>query len=1124
MENNMFEELLEMANEIVEGANNEEQISEEKSLEKGKANISTFLRNLSPLHYELLVHDMAVPLFGTLFDSETGALTPFGAVFAEDFSIISQDVPVYMSYFSKYSRAPSLNRLGEETMTPLSLFKFLQAIFESPGTLLPALQSEQPVLSSFIVIVFSNIRTLASKITFFDVYMEIKSIIDSVEAEDKTFITDIVEDALGEASLTSYIGRGTKYLSDEVRAYVIKETGATQQILDELQSKIGHTTNYLMFNTYLHQQANTYESTWTKSFSSTKEMFKDAEQNLISLSQKVGEMIAKSPPTGNIHFRIKVTWDQKFQNTQVSNSAFVEFTYLGYTIRASLSSGYAEFALPFYDKPQDISGTIYYISEKRKDTPFQVADANAYRVLYTFLISGVSKDYTKTEKFKKHGKLISILCGEVNIGAIIMKSDGVPINQSQISDDSVDLYVLLDYMTTKLVIDWTRTSGRMSLVPPQDFFIAIIDYSMRHAIPATTVFVLILRKLYEGWCDAESYLNAFTVLFMVTRNAIELCKSTETVKDTFNGIVNDMQKKVPLELYNRLKNPVRYEKSSLMSLLTLTGLIVDSDFRTLLDKFLKEAKSYFVKSIFVTLKPVESDSPTTDEAMVLWEYVKGYKRNTRNSTASTGSIEGLNDPKNFTFSVTGLADSMSIISQRSKFVKTYYENNVVPADFRTISGDTELFQTLSIYLVKVFLKLPIQLNDKALFKFVLAYREVWEFLKFGPEYSPYKLFFDIVLEWISSISGRLIEWTQRAVDIDTFEVDNDSEMTSTSIGDLMTMFSQSFSFVKSLKWKNKNIVEIILTYIASCDGCLRLYTKLLTYRIIKYFPKDIIVKTTDNQYVLSAMKQVESYNIESATPQQMYVMINDFSMIKPKWECFVQNFRPLIGAAPVPEHLLDPVPYVYDIMNVIPSLFSSLIEYEVYDYVSKRLWVENSSFKKIFIKKASKKVLHPEFSSRGSMFFNDLFEKCTQFIETRADQLVNHISKENMMSMLGGFFSGLDAGLMNLMISEEPIKHKRIVTIMNFIQDVLATLFEPMKDNFGVTASLYVKWAWRSKLLLDNINIEPLNSVTKMNTESGQRGLIFYILSRSYTNDRYSVYSAQQRDLTYIGMRFSSLL
>lgn len=1104
----MFQELIEMANNITEGNNDDELILEEKALERGKLNLSTYLRSLEMNHYELMVHDMAVPVFTTLFDSETGALTPFGSDFAEDFAIISQDIPSYMAYFSKFAKPPKIGKLSNENVSSFAFYKFLRAIFESPGSLLPTLQDEKPILADFIYKIFSNVKTLFAKITYSDLYREIKSILETVEAEDKQFITDIVEQALADCVVTSYIGRGTKTLSDDVRAYVIKETGATTLMLDELRTKIGHTTNYLMFNTYLQQQANTYQKTWINSFSATKEMFNDAQQTLLILSQKIGEMMGKTPPTGNMHLQITIKWEPKYQNTHISRSAFLELKYMGYITVISLSSNYAEFVLPYFDRPQEIQGRILYISEKHADTPYQMADDTTSKLLHYFSINGITKDQIINEKLKKQG-IISSTVGDMIIQMQFKKTDLIPVTQSQLTDDNIDLSVVADYLTTKLVNDWMRTTGRMPLLPPQNLFLAVIDYSIRHAIPATFIYVTILKKLFDGWCESESYLNAFCAFFMVTKNCVDLCSGTEAIKDVFYGIIKELQKRVPLELYSRLKNPTKYEKAALMPLITLTSLLVDNDVKPLFDKLIQEAKANYMKAMFLSLAPVTSSKPTTENAKTLYEYVLKFNPKIETNLA------------NYTFTVSALAESMSIISKRAKLVPQYLESNIIPQCFITVDSDPTVFSTISVYLLKVFLELPIELNERSLFKFVFAYREIWEYLKLGPELSPFKLFFDIVLEWISSISTRLVDWTQRAVDVDTFEVENKADMTSTSLGDLMTMFSQSFNFVQTLKWKNKNIVDIIFTYISTCVCCLKLYTELLMFRIVKYFPKDIIVQTTDNIHVISAMKHADAlHNISAASPQQMYVMINDFSQIKPQWEEFLHNIRPLVGASGIPEQFMDPVPYTASIMSAIPNLFASLIQQEVYEYIRERLWVDNSNFKRIFIKKASKKVLHPDFNSRGSAFFNDLFNTCTDFINKRADQLVEHISKDNLDQMLSGFFRGLDAGMMNICLTDEPIKHKRIITIMNFIQDILASLFDQMRDKFNISAKSYVEWAWRSRLTLDYLNANPLELVGKMNIESGQRGLIFYILARSHTNDKYAVDSARNNDPKYIGMRF----
>ena len=79
------------------------------------------------------------------------------------------------------------------------------------------------------------------------------------------------------------------------------------------------------------------------------------------------------------------------------------------------------------------------------------------------------------------------------------------------------------------------------------------------------------------------------------------------------------------------------------------------------------------------------------------------------------------------------------------------------------------------------------------------------------EFSPFKLFLNIVLDWISRIGDQMNIWITKAVNIDTFEIDDKKLKTSTSPKDMFEVFRQSFNFLYSLELKLFHLIMSLYT-------------------------------------------------------------------------------------------------------------------------------------------------------------------------------------------------------------------------------------------------------------------------------------------------------------------------
>ena len=634
---------------------------------------------------------------------------------------------------------------------------------------------------------------------------------------------------------------------------------------------------------------------------------------------------------------------------------------------------------------------------------------------------------------------------------------------------------------------------------------------------------MLLHKLMDGWCHAESYLIAFAGLYMVADAVMRDCLSTDFIRTMWSEINERLRGLVPAELLKRLARPGSFERSGLMPLVALFGFVSGSDdavsvFYELVDG----AKRNIISGIAQVVKPSMSTRESTPEMKDLLAFLEssGATISIDEVPASSEDFSQMPQALGMTMRTEVLASSQEAIMRKLGLLREHFERVSLPAELDFSEDVCPKLAQLSVLLAKVFTTLPISISDSAIFKFILAYREVWEREKLAPELSPFKQFYNVVIAWVSSIGDRLIEWLQRAIKFDKFEVDNKSTMTSSSLGDMMTMFSQSLSFIDSLRWDDPNIVDIIQTFLSICASCLRYYTETLTMMMLNYFPREVVVQYGEGGIFNSYLEELKLSRESAESPAQIYVIINDFVSIKQSWDSFLETVEPKVGKEI--EAFRNPVPAAFQISKQIPNLFAGLIAHEVQSYLGPRIWTGNSRAKLMFVKKASSEVLRPEFLQRSSSFYADLFDTTTDFLKSKAVLLTGNINPAFQNKMLDGFVRGLDAGLMSLLLVKEPIKNKRLIPLMEFVQDILALIFTELEDQkLKMAPDKYVKAAWRSRLILDFMRKPPAEVLAALEADSsGERGLAMYIIVRSFSNEKECVKYVKDNDFRFMSTSF----
>lgn len=907
-------------------------------------------------------------------------------------------------------------------------------------------------------------------------------------------------------------------------------------------------------------------------------------------------------------------------------------------VHFSLENPYIEAVFPAFTKADDkIEISLLYVKEKFTDTNRKKVPPEGIGTLasFTFPLNPSSRkpqagnQKTKSSKsksesdfelnvihsdsdeqpfvveFKRKEKALSTRCGSISLQSKYydLQGENVPdLFQNNLYfqnrySDNLQLQQFLDFYIGNLVNEWIMgkpyrmtstgsTSILMSIYPPQEYYVGLIEFSTRYSIPASTIFLHISKNLLNAWCHAECYLNAFTAMFLsahvcIMNNEKKIGSKflNDEEEELYNYIIKVLEKNVPMFMIQHLSKPALYQRHALLPLFMLLSFVIPDDkIDSYVETLVETSHKNIIRSVTGYLKPTKVDekektSKVLPEVENLMKYVdtKKYdiknilndenkeeeetknKKEDENEDVNKIEVEIVNNINNdnfndldlskITFSIEAISETLDILNKRTKQLSKFYEDSSLPNfinQWESIKGELCQF---TLALIKMYMTKQNKSDciDQSVFKIIFSYRELYSFFSenvqieeeeedkgeeitnhknqaeddieddiddngtiitrrtkkvetISDKYSPFKLFFDVILDWISKIGEQMIIWTTNAVKYDTFEIEDKKFKTSSSPRDLMEVFRQSFNFIGSLHWDDPNIEMFVMTFLSLCGSCMRNYTDTLTMKMLSYFPIKVIREAKVEaiwHYISdleaeqkSARKQSENQENEKTiiTPRKIFVIINDFVNLRQMWNNFLLyvkklfpsffpgndnneteiplsaesssfNSSTLFASSPsidLPPQVMDPVPKLTGISNSIPTLFSRLTSHLVTDTISPHLWVKNSTMKQVLVKKASQFILNPEFFKTGSPIYASIFDKILLYIKERVDDINATTCMRYYKTMIVSFLFGLDSGMMNLLVmhpsNDEPIKNKRLIPILNFIQGIYREVFQYINE------------------------------------------------------------------------------
>jgi hypothetical protein len=439
-----------------------------------------------------------------------------------------------------------------------------------------------------------------------------------------------------------------------------------------------------------------------------------------------------------------------------------------------------------------------------------------------------------------------------------------------------------------------------------------------------------------------------------------------------------------------------------------------------------------------------------------------------------------------------------------------------------------VFIDVSTSLVGVFMRVSETAADQDLFKFIINFRILYKFFELPEEFNPPVLFKQVVLNWISAIGERMITWIGNAIRIDTFAIDNQRDRTSSSLRDMMTVFTQSMQFLKALQWEDDSLGSFLESFLSLCTSSIRLYTHDLTLKMLSYFPIKVVeVHEARTQLLTPYMNDLGGMEPSDITPAQIFVIINNFMNIRRLWKGFVDFVQSSFPGFTVGDHFLNPVPHISATSRAIPALFAEWTSQETTAGIAPYLWVKNSKAKRLLIKTASVNILNPDFTQRTSQIFIELYDRTVNIFKTKIDELDESIGPVFYTHMLQGLFHGLDTGLMNLLIQgaeSSPIKFRRLVVILEFFQDVLTDVKEHAmsKKDAMFTEQLFVEFTPFTQYMFKHLRDDPM---TLANDDPRQANImvsmcIFLIVSSQFEDNKKAAAWTKETKHHYVNCTF----
>lgn len=1087
-----LDKLLDIA-ELTSPANNQQQdvISDDESLREAVINIAN--QNdclITREQSKFLLRTMRTPILSPCFDYETCTLNDIGKELIERTVPVRPDLVYLFTYCGKFTKRPKYNDIIPEKLDPFTYYQFMHEMIDSYSTMESLGDEEKGSYSRFLKNLLLQSKQLSECESISKLNIALVKLARTIPGVNLELLKPNIQECV---------------VSSIYHDFSFKEKDWTNletivQGKDEL-SNDGNFSDYIHSCTYLHDLiANQFDK-------------KDSRERSLMLTDFYFRGVLKKEIVGYVHLNVQLKWKPKFADSNLSKKCFLNFKYDNITFRVPFKDTTPlDLIIPITDDKNltlFIDYTLYKYENKDNDSP------STRGTLIETKIKISNQDQKEEFPFNRRKSKLSAKCGILTINTEFHDVNtpfDIPSTKKKMSSSGIS--AILKNLCTNLVRSW-MSSSPMPILPPAKRYISIMNFATMYYIPASTVFSTIMDVMKSHWNEAGSFINAFTLVFFASYMASKNCNSPFDM----DPYIDFVRETIPPIFVQRIMAPYRFENDAIVSIFMLYSFISEPDvIEDYIDGIIDRVRTKILHTITSKLEPIPTDKyDEAAEQIMPFIPVNRSSVNVLAPTKKSSSKSQMNG--SFTFDCENVFSAFQVLSMKLNGMKKYYESHTLPL---FLDNYKILRSTLATLLAAFGVIMGRFTEDEKYFdiemQFIMPYREAWAALELPEKYSPFKLLFGVLVTWINEISGKMIEWITNAIKIDDFEIENNADKTSSSIVDMYTVFGQTISFLESLHWNNREQMStIISSYFSVCGNLARDYHHnifALAYSyfspeiIQTYLPKDIIANFVTGRVIDRVI-----------SPKQIFIIINDAVRLFSTHKKFLEINLPRFTEYDIPsiDNFMHTIPNSLDVaVKSLPILFAGVISKDVYNNIYPHLFIPN---KKAILRKASPNILNPNFEDRSSELFIQLFDQTIAYVKPYFESLKTNVCHAFYKKLLRAFIHGVEIGLLNLMLDDPPIKHKRLIVIIQFVQDIIKDLFEFISTgDREITKDEFCSYTPFATFLFQNDG-KPIKELIKMDpgVSNVQQSMCVYILIGSQE----SYDKAAKKWVKEEGIRFS---
>ena len=940
------------------------QYSEESLLKNAKLKAGVLKLENEEANLPMLMHNFGYSMMSKIIEASDFTLNENSEYFLKD-EIQSTNFSYLFSYFSSYSKEPKItDSFGSQKLTPFTYYRFISEFVETVSFLPHDASNEHESLSKLVqhtifstpeLCLLETVGKLSSKMRKF---LKTKCGVTNFKFFDEIFTSCILKAIAHPTNANPEVR-----VKHEYRKLFFLRQDKLREMCPTLETQ----SDFLHFNTFLHERAGQVDKCWAyekgEIDDDPSEYYSEAVQRFLFTSSLASRIKCSKRPVGNAHVMLNISQIGEPKAVTLDTGLAVKVSFINTNDKFYVISEDNEFIVPAFEK-HGIKLTIFNAENKKK-------------VLAELKLETLTKNAHEEGTFKHNSNKYKFV-----IDTLFFPKDNIVPVSFPIFSSGKNPGICAQFIIKLLVNRWL--DAKMGSKPPMEHYTFLCDFALKYSIPASYIFFTLLNSLQLCWTSSGQFLEGYVPVLLTCYALTKKSHTTEIESDTLEVVFQSLLRTVPTLLLNALSKPDVIEKPAITELLIMLSMVYDpTKIEDYFKSIISDSTANIFESVVSALKVVESKKEASSHEVSLFTVMPHHNITPKFSNLGIPLIN---------FTTESLIEAAKILHQRTEKLTTFFTQATLPTFADHQESITLDFKSLGVKIALIFANHDPRPSVDQIVEFLSYYRNIHRIFGAEDEMSPEKLFQPLVLGWLNDFGPRIIDLTTRSIMFDKFTKAHKTDNCSSSVYDIFIIFNDTVQFLHKLNFEESSMTCIYESYMSICASSIKLFisttTKIFDDRTAKLANPELAVE-------------------REITAAESFIIINNILKLKEQWDIFVGSFTQKhdCSAIPVPN---------FEIASTINAMINDLEKQAIFiikNSIMDKIWKKTTIFK---IVSYSLKLKNDEEQHEIARIF---FDALTEFIKD-FQLLANTFQSKFIVNV----FSGIEKGILECFIPffEEP--------------------------------------------------------------------------------------------------------